>query len=207
MTDAIHALIFDIDGTLLDSSSQDEELYRQAVEQVLGKVHFRAELNEYDNVTDTGILLQVFADNGLEADSAVIDAVKSAFFRRLDDFVRVAGPFREMPGAKALLQRIRRSSAHGMAIATGGWRRSAEIKLATAGFDPGELMLATSDDAPTRTEIMRKALESIGASTSAVTYYGDGVWDRQACEELGWAFVPVGPALDGLSSFDLEAVD
>ena len=202
MNEPIHALIFDIDGTLLDSSAQDEELYKQAVEHVLGSVHFRPSLHEYDNVTDTGILLQVLADNSVGADPVIVDAIKSEFFRLIDEFVRVQGPFREVPGARAMLRRITRSSSHGLAIATGGWRRSAEIKLATAGFNPGEVTLATSDDAVTRIDIMQTALQSLGVTASMVTYYGDGAWDRQACEELGWHFVAVGPALDGLSSFD-----
>lgn len=207
MSEPVHALIFDIDGTLLDSSAQDEDLYKRAVKQVLGSVHFRSGLHEYDNVTDSGILMQVLADNSVEPDPALIEAIKSEFFRLVDEFVRVEGPFREMPGARALLQRISRSLSHGLAIATGGWRRSAEIKLATAGINPGELTLATSDDALTRTDIMRTALESLGARASTITYYGDGEWDRQACEELGWEFVPVGPVLDGLLSFDQEFID
>jgi beta-phosphoglucomutase-like phosphatase (HAD superfamily) len=207
MSQAIHALIFDIDGTLLDSSAQDEELYKQAVEQVLGSVQFRSSLHEYDNVTDTGILLQTLADNGVEPEPVIIDAIKSAFCTLVDQFVRMQGPFREMPGARELLQRIIHSSSHGLAIATGGWRCSAEIKLATAGFNPGALTLATSDDAITRTDIMKMALQSLDVRASMVTYYGDAVWDRQACEQLGWRFVAVGPVLNGLSSFDQELVD
>ena len=174
---------------------------------MLGHVQFRSGLHEYDIVTDAGILLQVFADNGVEPNPAIIDAVKSEFIRLIDEFVRERGPFRATPGAKAMLQRINRSSSHGLAIATGGWRRSAEIKLATAGFDPAELTLATSDDALTRTDIMRMALDTLGARASTVTYYGDGEWDRQACDELGWQFVPVGPVLNGILSFDQEIIE
>jgi len=200
------AVIFDIDGTLLNSSAQDEALYKKAVEHILGDVRFRPGLADYDHVTDTGILMQVLEDNGVPPDEATINGIKNEFFGMVQNFVAQSGPFREMPGARAMLQRLSRSESFGVAIATGGWQRSAEIKLETAGFDIRSVPLATSDDAVDRADIMRIALESIGADCGSVTYFGDGPWDRQACHRLGWTFRAVGPGLNGLSSFDDEFV-
>jgi len=197
-----HAVIFDIDGTLLDSSAEDEELYKQAVRNVLGDVSFRAGLHEYTRVTDTGILLQVLDDNRVAAEERIIERIRCEFFRLVEAHVASAGPFREIPGARTLLRRLRDSPAHGVAIATGGWRQSARIKLTSAGFDLDGIPLVSSDDAIDRTEIMRIALAALGKTAASVTYFGDGAWDRQACEFLGWTFRPVGPALDGLSSFE-----
>ena len=61
--------------------------------------------------------------------------------------------------------------------------------------------LATSDDAFDRAEIMRIALSSLGTTFDSVSYYGDGPWDRDACDKLGWNFVAVGSALGGLTSY------
>jgi FMN phosphatase YigB (HAD superfamily) len=205
MTDPVHAVIFDIDGTLLDSSAKDDDLYRCAVEKVLGAgIRFRNGLADYDNVTDSGILLQVFSDNRIQPEAALIDAVKNEFFHLLREFVDQSGPFMEIPGARSVLSRLSKSDRHGIAIATGGWRQSAEIKLATAGFNTAGLRLATADDAVTRTGIMQLALQSMAVEPAAITYFGDGTWDRDACRELGWTFRPVGPGLDGLLSFDNE---
>ena len=60
-----HAVIFDIDGTLLHSAEIDDALYRQSVRDVLGDVRLRPTLADYEYVTDSGILAQIFADNGL----------------------------------------------------------------------------------------------------------------------------------------------
>jgi phosphoglycolate phosphatase-like HAD superfamily hydrolase len=200
----MHAVIFDVDGTLLDSASQDEGLYKLAVEDVVGEVSFRCGLHDYDIVTDTGILQQVFDDNRINADQQIVEAIKSRFFDLLEEYIDRAGPFREMPGARAFVERLDASGSHHVAVATGGWRRSAQMKLVTAGFDPVRLHLATADDALTREEIMYRALQLIGADCASVTYYGDGAWDRQACERLGWQFRPVGAALGGLLSFEDE---
>jgi len=199
-----HAVIFDIDGTLLDSSEHDDRLYRQAVGHVLGDVSLRPALIDYHPVTDTGILLQILEDNRLPEDPEIIAAVKREFCKRVEEFVQENGPFRALPGAQSVIGRLRASEVHCVAIATGGWRRSAEIKLATAGFDIGPVPLATSDDAIERTAIMEYALASIGEEVASVTYFGDGPWDQLACQRLGWAFRAVGPELAGISSYDDE---
>ncbi|MGI9204439.1 MAG: HAD family hydrolase [Woeseiaceae bacterium] len=197
-----HAIIFDIDGTLIDSTYGDDRIYREAVVQVLGDVRLRNTLGDYDPVTDSGILLQIFADNALTADSQIIEAIRSTFFARLQAHIDDAGPFKALPGARSVIQRIAASDEHRLAFATGGWRRSAEMKLTSAGFTIGDAPLATADDAVSRPDIMRSALTRINEQCAPVTYYGDGPWDKRACEELNWSFQAVGPDLGGLETFD-----
>ena len=198
----MHAVIFDIDGTIIDSSAEDDRIYRDSVRSVLGDVRLRNGLADYDPVTDSGILLQIFADNGLPIDKQTIDSVKQAFFDQLQAHIDVLGPFKPLPGAKSVIQRIAASDQHRLAFATGGWRRSATMKLLSAGFDIGAAPLATSDDAIGRADIMRIALSEIDADCASVTYFGDGLWDERACRELNWVFQPVGRDLGGLETFD-----
>ena len=133
-----------------------------------------------------------------------IERVRHEFFRLIAAHVDENGPFPEIPGARKMVDAFASSADHAVAIATGGWRQSAQTKLSTAGFSIDGIPLASSDDALTRTEIMQVALRAIGdrgATFESVTYFGDGPWDREACRELGWAFQPVGPHVDGLLSF------
>lgn len=198
----MHAVIFDIDGTLLESASADDALFKEAVVSVLGDVRFRASLADYDHVTDSGILAQVLEDNGIAHASDDILAIKSHFVRSLRKHISDHGPFPEVSGAGNILESFHTSNEHSVAIATGGWRESAQLKLVSAGLDRFDFPLSTSDDGFDRKEIMRMALGRLGSGFQSVTYYGDGVWDRDACSELGWQFVAVGPALGGIRSFD-----
>jgi beta-phosphoglucomutase-like phosphatase (HAD superfamily) len=197
----MQAVIFDIDGTLLRSAEVDDGLYRQAVRTVLGEVRLRPTLHDYPLVTDTGILRQIFADNEIGVDQRIADAVRSTFVELLEAHVQQHGPFVEIPGATNLLRSLQDSTSHAVAMATGGWRQSAELKLSSAGIDYRNIPLATANDHHERTAIMEIALESLGGDFRAVTYFGDGPWDRDACRALGWDFVAVGPELGGLDSY------
>ena len=197
----MHAVVFDIDGTLLESAAVDDALYREAVRAVLGDLRFRPSLTDYTYVSDSGILQEILVDNAIQDDPGLVDAIKSHFVDALKSHVAAFGPFPEIPGATAMLQRLDESSRHSVAFATGGWRASAMLKLDSAGLSAFGFPLASSDDAYDRTEIMRIALAGLGAGFETVTYYGDGPWDRDASRKLGWDFVAVGRVLGGLESY------
>lgn len=197
----MHAVIFDIDGTLLHSAAVDDALYRQAVRAVLGEVRLRQTLHEYPFVTDAGVLQQILSDNDIRSEQRLFEEIRALFVDLLRAHVNEHGPFEEIPGATKLLQFLRNSSEHAVAMATGGWRQSAELKLSSAGIDFSDIPLATANDHHERTGIMEIALQSLGGAFTSVTYYGDGPWDRDACRALGWEFVAVGPELGGLETY------
>jgi len=197
----MHATIFDIDGTLLHSAAVDDALYREAVRVVLGDVRLRQTLHEYECVTDTGVLGQILADNEIPSSKGTLDQICTTFVELLDAHLDKHGPFAEIPGARNLLRSLRESPAHAVAMATGGWRQSAELKLRSAGIDYSGIPLATANDHHERTAIMEIALSQLGDGFESITYYGDGPWDRDACLTLGWGFVAVGPQLGGLEHY------
>lgn len=49
-------VIFDIDGTLVDSAKFDSELYINAVRETIPDVFIHDDCEKYMNVTDSGIL-------------------------------------------------------------------------------------------------------------------------------------------------------
>ncbi len=198
----MHAVVFDIDGTLLQSAAVDDVLYKSAVLSILGPIQLRSSFSEYDYVSDSGILSQILNENGIADDFDITESVKSCFVKSLSSHIAQNGPFEEIPGARRILERLVSSANHRVAIATGGWRASALLKLETAGLGDIDVPIATSDDAQDREEIMRIALSKLGSNFTSITYFGDGPWDRDATLGLGWQFVAVGPVLGGLQSYD-----
>lgn len=195
------AIILDIDGTLIQSMSVDTELYFSSIREVLGAVNVRDKLDDYDHVTDSGILAQLLEDNGYSSDDEVSTAVQAAFVEGLRRHIKSAGPFPAVDGAIQFVEHIRERNDRRVAIATGGWRKSALLKLESAGFNIDDIPVVTSDDSPSRVEIMRLALARIGDDFESVTYFGDAEWDQRACQTLGWRFVAVGPDLGGIESY------
>lgn len=201
----MNAILFDIDGTLLQSADVDDRLYRQSVSAVLGPVDFRPSLADYEYVTDAGILAQLLDDNGLSDIPDPTHEIQARFVASLKRHISKCGPFTEVPGARDFVATLLGSENHRVAIATGGWRVSALLKLDSAGFDAAAIPIATSDEHVDRSRIMQSALAKLGKGFETITYYGDGTWDRDACASLGWSFVPVGRTLNGLESFSAVA--
>ena len=196
----MNTIILDIDGTLVDSMGVDPKLYYSSIERVLGPVRVR-DLNDYDHVTDSGIIGQIIEENGFSLTGDLAASVKALFMKELNRHIEDIGSFPVIDGAVQFIDRVRRSKDMRVAIATGCWRESALLKLQTSGFNIDGIPVATSDDSPSRVEIMRSALRMTGSAPGPITYFGDAEWDQRACDDLGWNFVAVGPRLGGIESF------
>jgi beta-phosphoglucomutase-like phosphatase (HAD superfamily) len=166
----MHAVILDIDGTLLDSNEIDDALYLTAVRRVLGQVKVRESWSLYRNVTDGGILDEILSDNALASSAAILNAVRDLFVESIRQHVERIGPFTEIPGAREFVAGLQASSSHCVAYATGGWSASASIKLASAGFPLQGIPLVSSDDYPDGESIMVHALNRLAGEFQSVTY-------------------------------------
>ena len=191
----MHLVLFDIDGTLVDSDEFDSELYVQAVREVLG-MEINDDWSAYRNVTDGGILDEIMDNAGLKVDRLRVHTeVKAVFVELVSEYLHERdGRLPEIEGAGTFLDELESVPEVSMALATGGWEETARMKLRAAGLDRYSLPLASGSDAVTRTEIMQiaenRALE--GRAPGRRTYFGDGVWDKQASEELGYDFIAIG---------------
>ncbi len=190
-------ILFDIDGTLVQSYRLDSVCFVQAVREVLGEVHIHADWHAYRHVTDKGIFAQICAENGVAGDREA--EVRARFAHLLG--LRLAadpGACREVPGAGAMLAGLAVRAETRIGLATGGWSVTAAARLEQAGIgcEPG--WLYSSDISAERTGIMRACLAGVGQAGAPVVYVGDGERDVAATAALGWPFIGIGPRLKGL---------
>lgn len=207
----MHLVMFDIDGTLVDSAGFDSQLYVEAVRSVLN-VEIDSDWNAYEHVSDSGILEEVLRDARLDGEPKELAArVQQRFVGLVRDYLqREPAAVREIAGAKRLVERLLELPNVRVGIATGGWEATALLKLAHVGIGVGRLGFASSSDARARTEIMRLAARRAmaGAEYVHATYFGDGVWDQRASAELGYDFVAIGGGVPNLVAYaDLRDTD
>jgi phosphoglycolate phosphatase-like HAD superfamily hydrolase len=189
-------LIFDIDGTLVQSYGFDTICYAQALQDVLGKVRLRPDWGDYADVTDRGIFQGICADNGLGAlDETPLKTRFTALVA--DHLARDPSACLATPGAPALMADLTARPGINIGIATGGWGATARAKLTHAGvpFDP--TCVFSTDHATARTEIMLACHRAIAQPNTPTIYIGDGTWDMAATADLGWNFIGIGPRLMG----------
>ena len=189
-------ILFDIDGTLVESYGFDSRLYVRAVKEVLGDVEVSTDWSSYLHVTDAGILGQVLQQNGIAEDDTHAHEVRERLRELIEDHL-AAQPCAPVRGALPAVRRLLQDPDWQVGLATGGWRDIATAKLRSAGFVPEEFVLCSSDDHHERTEIMELCRQTVGGAHDRTVYVGDGTWDLRATRELGWGFVAIGPRLDG----------
>lgn len=188
----MHLVLFDIDGTLVESYDFDTACFQAAIQDVLG-ITVGPDWSRYHHVTDSGILREVIEERGLQGDSErIVEAVKDRFVSRVAGYISYHDIFPVRGAYEFLLQLVARHDV-AVAFATGGWAESARMKLEAAGISFPAIPLASASDHYSRTEIMRQAegLADNGHYDSR-TYFGDGPWDQQASRSLGYNFVSVG---------------
>ena len=195
-------VMFDIDGTLVDSAGFDGDLFAGAIREVLG-IEVDRTWQSYRNLTDSGVLSEVLVQHDIDSEPAY-SAVKARFIELVQAHLGDAGSsVTEIPGARSLISRLQATPAVSLAIATGGWRETAELKLAHVGIEVAEIPVATSSEAQARVDIMRRAeqLAGSGLQFERRTYFGDTPWDRRASAELGYSFVGIGRKVEHSVTF------
>jgi len=188
-------VIFDIDGTLTQTIKADEECFVRSLDAACGFSNVDTDWSRYKHATDSGIFREIYETRTGRLPSPS----EASRFRQhfVDLLARVSSEaaFAAVTGAPRLLSRIADSGEHRVALATGAWRDSARLKMASAGLCYDDYPAASSDDAFDRESIIRlsmqRAAERYGSLRSTV-YVGDGVWDARACRSVGIPFIGIG---------------
>lgn len=204
-------MVFDIDGTLTQTTGLDDRCFIDTLDEVLGLRGVDPDWAHYPHATDSGLIHEItlrYRGSGPTAEEVAI--FHARFCEKLREAAAVAGRIVAVPGAAALLAAIAGRSGWGAALATGAWRESARIKLAAAGLGVEGLPAAFADDAWARADIAafaigralgrafdpgreaaRAFVDRVRPETDGIIYVGDGVWDLSTARTLGLGFIGV----------------
>ena len=151
-------LLFDIDGTLILTGGAGQRAMTRAFAQTHG---LEDALKQVDLAgrTDRIIMRDALTNAGLPHEDVDVDAFRTAYCTALREEIQKTGNGRRglLPGVKPLLDRLAGRDDVRLALLTGNFRASAEIKLTAFGVWDYFSWGAFADDAIERDDLIRIA--------------------------------------------------
>lgn len=190
--------MFDLDGTLTASEAVDAACFLDALDQAWGIAGVDTDWTVYPHVTDRGIADALWRrERGRRPSREELGAFSTDLGARLAEAL-ARTPCRPLAGAGEALAALASGGRWATAVATGSLGVSARLKLASAGLAGFDLPLACADDAASRADIVRRAIERAVARHGVQGFgrtvlLGDAAWDLATATELGLPFLAIGP--------------
>jgi len=190
-------IIFDIDGTLTDTTEVDDKCFISAFRTVFGPDIRDVNWSKLTNITDWGIVEELVKSNlNQRLESSDVQKMKAELLDLLEaELAANKTQFNEIPGARLFYQDILRDPNFKVGIATGAWEESAEIKLSVIGIDPHKVCFSNSNYHKTREEITSDVIQQLKTKfhdlPEEIIYFGDGTWDYKTCQNLGIKFIGI----------------
>ncbi|MCH2160468.1 MAG: haloacid dehalogenase-like hydrolase [Phycisphaerales bacterium] len=189
-------VIFDVDGTLAQTSQVDDECWSQAALDVLGLSEIDTDWGAYDHSTDEAIAAQLIRERtDLPNDPATIRKVRDRHGALMHAAAKSDPTLFHATGGAVRVFDVLAEHGWASAIATGGWRGTATLKLERAGIDVSDIPAAFAEDAHPREELINiahaRAADGLAQQFNRLVYVGDGPWDVRAAASLGIGFVGV----------------
>jgi phosphoglycolate phosphatase-like HAD superfamily hydrolase len=191
-------VIFDIDGTLIDSNEVDGICFVRSIQEEFQVENINDDWESYQEATDRGIFEEIFEASFSRKPSGD-EQIKhiERFVALLAEYhAKQPSMFQEISGAADILDRLKHHAEWEVAIATGGWRESALYKLNAARIDINGIPMVTSSESKYRDVLLRKCIEysksvyGVGEFERIVSV-GDAIWDLKTAHKLGIGFIGI----------------
>lgn len=184
MTGPVKAVLFDVDGTLVDTNYLHTVAWWEAFTQA-GHTVPMAAIHRAIGM-GSGQMLDALLPDG--RDRGADDGIKTAHSALYSVYWSRLGP---LPGATQLLRACR---DHGLRVVLASSADPREFDVLRAALDAEEAIhgatsagdVAASKPAP---DLVQVALGQAGAQPGQAVFIGDAVWDARACQRAGVTFI------------------
>jgi HAD superfamily hydrolase (TIGR01509 family) len=179
----IMTLLFDLDGTLVDSVYQHVLAWHEALEQVgielsVWRIHRKIGMSG-------GLLTNaLLRETGLEISAESVERLQGLHAQA---YARRSADVRPLPGATELLAYLTQAGVR-WAVATSGRLATAQPALAALGVDPARTPVVTRDEvryAKPDPDLFLAAAERLGSAIGDAVVVGDSIWDLLAARRAG----------------------
>ncbi len=133
--------IFDIDGTLTETNKVDNECFVKAFADSHNITGIETDWTRYKHVTDSGIALEIFNERlGRAPNKKDFSTFKTCFVKNLSEFANKDETlFGQILNAKEMLAKLIFAEDWAIALATGCFYKSAELKFCRQGHTRSHL--------------------------------------------------------------------
>ena len=190
-------IIFDIDGTLTNTTKVDDKCYIESFESLF-KISIKGvKWSQIENVTDWGITEELIANKlNRKVTNDDILSLKALFLAKLEEeFELDQSNFNEIKGASGFYKSIKDDNQFRIGIATGGWEETANLKLKAIGINPQSVAYSNSNKFKQRESITLDVIDQLNSISSVkpdeIIYFGDGKWDYDTCKKIGIRFIGI----------------
>ncbi|MCZ6672053.1 MAG: haloacid dehalogenase-like hydrolase [Verrucomicrobia bacterium] len=205
-------ILLDIDGTLVDSLDLENKYFPQSVCEGLGLAKIKTNWDSFTNPTDSGIVREIMREElGKLCHPEDVERCRSKFIELLTGHIeRDPRAFKPIPGALEFIDYLQNHEHYQFAVATAGWRFTAELKLAVAGFDYDDWILYSCCDYEYKKEAMKaahmEARQKYGSDFDRVLCIGDSRSDLRFSNELGFEFLGRGELYSESNVWGVEGI-
>ena len=190
------AVLFDVDGTLVDSNYLHVHAWRRA----FAELHIEVESWRIHRAIgmDGSLLVRLLSDDAPDDVRRQLKDLHSRYY------LQSAALLSPLPGARQLLER---TAALGLPVVLATSAPEDELAALRKALDCDDLIAAVTssadvDVAKPNPDIIGVALDRIGAPADRTVLVGDAVWDAQACVRAGLPSICV--LSGGVSRAELE---
>ena len=190
------AVLFDVDGTLVDSNYLHVHSWQRAFAEVgidveTWRIHRSIGM-------DGSTLVRSLSDDAPDETQKQLKDLHSQFYAEMAPLLR------PLPGARTLLQRV---AALGLKVVLATSAPEDELALLRKVLDCDDLVAevtsaADVDTAKPKPDIIQVALQRAGVSADRAVFVGDAIWDAEACARAH--VISIGVLSGGVSQAELE---
>lgn len=190
------AVLFDVDGTLVDSNYLHIHSWQRAFAEVgidveTWRIHRSIGM-------DGSTLVRSLSDDAPDETQKLLKDLHSQFYAEMAPLLR------PLPGARTLLQRV---AALGLKVVLATSAPEDELAVLRKVLDCDDLVAevtsaADVDTAKPEPDIIQVALQRAGVSADRAVFVGDAIWDAEACARAH--VISIGVLSGGVSQAELE---
>ncbi|MEM6318608.1 MAG: HAD hydrolase-like protein [Bacteroidota bacterium] len=189
-------VIFDVDGTLVQSNKADSRCFAATYHEVYGRPFPTIDWRKYPHVSDTTIFKTVIEEHFNRTPSAEEEeAFRQQFVANIiEKRKQTPDVFQSIPYAKEAIDKLLKDARFVVGIATGGWKAPAIVKLNFVNIPVEELIITGADGKITRAEIINETIDLAKqqhGNFQHIVYVGDAIWDFTTTLEMGLPLIGI----------------